>query len=185
MSPMVKTPLTLELALLGFLAAGPMHAYAMHRRLREAGGLAPVWRIKQSQLYALLARLEEEGYITGETSVQATRPPRHMLSLTATGRAAFVEWLTTPVARLRELLQNYLAKLYFALQMGPEAVAALTAAQRRACATMLENAEQQAAAATTPYARLVYRYRAEQAKAALTWLDECCATAVPTAAERS
>jgi DNA-binding PadR family transcriptional regulator len=174
---MVKAPLTLELALLGFLTAGPMHAYEMHQRLRETDGLALIWRIKLSRLYALLARLEAEGYITAATSVQTARPPRHMLSLTAMGRAVFAEWLTTPVTRLRQLRQVFLAKLYFAMQAGPEAAATLIAGQRRACAVMLEDANRQAATATTSYTRRVYRFRAEQAAAALVWLDEEAAIA--------
>ena len=178
MSPMVKTPLTLELALLGFLTTEPMHAYAMYRQLHDTDALSLVWRIKQSQLYALLARLEEEGYIAAETEAQGSRPPRRMLHLTPAGRAAFDEWLKTPVRRGRELRQEFLAKLYFAQQEGPEVVATLVAAQRRAYATAQDEAEQRAAslAETHPYAHLVYRFRAGQLAASLAWLDECAAT---------
>jgi len=181
MSPMVKTPLTLELALLGFLTAGPMHAYEMYRRLHDTGALALVWRIKQSQLYALLARLEDEGYLAAETEAQGSRPPRRMLHLTPAGRAAFDEWLTTPVPRGRELRQEFLAKLYFAQQVGPDAVATLVAVQRRACVAAQADAEQRAAtlATTQPYAHLVYRFRAGQLAASLAWLDECAATTSP------
>ena len=179
MSPMVKTPLTLELALLGFLVVEPMHAYEMYRRLHDTDALALIWRIKQSQLYALLARLEDEGYIEAETEAQGSRPPRRMLHLTPGGRAAFDEWLTTPVHRGRELRQEFLAKLYFAQQVGPEAAARLVAAQRQTCAAALHDAEQRAEtlAAAQPYAHLVYRFRAGQLAASLAWLDECVATA--------
>ena len=97
MSPMVKTPLTMEYALLGFLRDAPMHAYEMHQKLLDAEALGMVWRIKQSQLYALLARLEEVGYLTTVTAPQETRPARKMMYMTEEGRAAFGAWLETPV----------------------------------------------------------------------------------------
>ena len=106
---MVKTPLTMEYALLGFLQEEPMHAYEMHHQLHSAEALGLVWRIKQSQLYALLARLEEVGYLTTVTAPQETRPARKMLYLTEAGRAAFEEWRETPVYHGRELRQADLA----------------------------------------------------------------------------
>jgi DNA-binding PadR family transcriptional regulator len=63
MSPRVKEPLTLEYALLGFLRAGPAHAYEIHQRLSQTEVLGLVWRLKQRQVYALLERLEEENYV--------------------------------------------------------------------------------------------------------------------------
>jgi PadR family transcriptional regulator AphA len=76
MSPMVKLPLTIEHALLGLLRRGPMHAYEMHRMLLQSEALGLVWRLKQSQLYALLGRLEEAGYVAGVVEAQPARPPR-------------------------------------------------------------------------------------------------------------
>src|SRR3712207_428899 len=114
MSPMVKLPLTLEHALLGFLWQRPMHAYEIHQMLKEARALGLIWHLKQSQLYALLARLEEEGYITSITEPQGTRPPRRVMHLTSQGREAFQRWLVEPVAHGRDFRQEFLAKLFFA-----------------------------------------------------------------------
>lgn len=173
MSPMVKAPLTMEHALLGFLLEEPMHAYEMHQRLHKSGGLGHVWRIKQSQLYALLARLEEAGYLTTVTTLQETRPARKMLHLTPAGRAAFETWRETPVYRGRDLRQEFLAKLYFAHLEGPECVRKLVAAQREANRTMLANLQARAEAAKQPYTRLVYEFRCSQVNATQKWLDRC------------
>ena len=173
MSPMVKAPLTMEHALLGFLQDGPMHAYEMHQQLRQADALGMVWRIKQSQLYALLTRLENVGYLTSVTAPQETRPARKMLSLTAAGRAAFETWRATPVYHGRDLRQEFLAKLYFANLEGPMCVKELVDAQRAVCRMMLTTLQARADAAEQPFARLVYEFRCSQMQASCAWLDRC------------
>ena len=176
MSPMIKAPLTMEHALLGFLCDAPMHAYEMHQQLHEAEALGLVWRIKQSQLYALLARLEEVGFLTAVTAPQETRPARKMLHLTPAGRAAFEEWRRSPVYHGRDLRQEFLAKLYFAHLDGAASVATLVEAQRAVCHTMLVAMQARADAAEQPYARLVYEFRYSQVKASFEWLDQCGTT---------
>jgi DNA-binding PadR family transcriptional regulator len=172
---MVKTPLALEHALLGFLRRHPMHAYEMHHRLQEASALGLIWNVKQSQLYALLARLEEAGYITSTTELQGARPPRKMLHLTAAGGEAFRRWIETPVHRGREFRQEFLAKLYFAQQEGPLQAAALLQQQREACHERLAELQEKTAALEQgpPYAWLVYQFRISEMEACLVWLDIC------------
>ena len=64
MCPMTPTPLTIEWSLLGLLRQQPMHGYELHQMLSTAEGLGLIWHLKQSQLYALLERLEERGYLS-------------------------------------------------------------------------------------------------------------------------
>lgn len=173
MSPMVKAPLTMEHALLGFLQDAPMHAYEMHQQLHQADALGMVWRIKQSQLYALLTRLEDAGYLTTVTAPQETRPARKMLHLTTTGRAAFETWRESPVEHGRDLRQEFLAKLYFANLAGADCVKRLVEAQRAVCRKMLTTMQAQADAAEQPFARLVYEFRHSQVQATYAWLDRC------------
>ena len=179
MSPMVKLPLTLEHALLGLLAQRPMHAYEMYQTLKEAHALGLIWRLKQSQLYALLARLEEAGYVAAVTELQGTRPPRKILHLTSRGHDAFQRWLETPVAHGREFRQEFLAKLYFAQQDGPETVAALAERQRRTCQEWLGELEEGTAQIEAHgYDWLVLQFRIGQVQAILQWLDTCLQTLV-------
>jgi DNA-binding PadR family transcriptional regulator len=176
---MIKLPLTLEHALLGFLAQRPMHAYEMFQTLNEAHALGLVWRLKQSQLYALLARLEDAGYITTVTEPQGTRPPRKIMHLTPSGQAAFQLWLRTPVAHGREFRQEFLAKLYFAQEDGPDTIAVLVEHQRRACQDWLADLEVNAATAgPRSYDWLVLQFRIGQVQAIMGWLDTCLATLV-------
>jgi PadR family transcriptional regulator AphA len=170
-----KAPPGLELALLGFLRREPMHAYEIHARLAQAEALGLVWRIKQSHLYALLARLEEAGYLVGSVQPQSTRPPRRMLALTAEGRDAFERWLTAPVAHGRDFRLEFLAKLFFATQEDAGSVATLIAAQRTACDRWLADLHEHVASleADRVYERLVLGFRASQIEALMRWLDEC------------
>ena len=177
MSPMVKLPLTMEHALLGFLVQRPMHAYEMHQTLKETHALGLVWRLKQSQLYALLARLEDAGHITTVTESQGSRPPRKIMHLTISGHEAFQHWLCTPVAHGRDFRQEFLAKLYFAQGDSPETIASLTEHQRLACRTWLVDLETTAATCEPrSYDWLVLQFRIGQVQAILAWLDTCVAT---------
>ena len=175
MATAAKAPPGLELALLGFLRREPMHAYEIHVRLAQAEALGLVWRIKQSHLYALLARLEEAGYLAGSMQPQGTRPPRRMLALTAEGRDAFARWLTAPVAHGRDFRLEFLAKLFFAAQEDAASVSTLISGQHMTCKRWLADLHERVASlqADRIYERLVLGFRASQIEAILRWLDEC------------
>jgi len=179
----LTSSLALEHALLGFLRQRPMHAYEMYQVLTQARTLGRVWHLKQSHLYALLARLENVGYVATTTEPQGIRPPRKVMSLTPSGRAAFDRWLGQPVAHGRDFRIEFLAKLYFASQSGPATVASLIDAQRRACQTWLDDLRAQTAAldAERSYDRLVLQFRTSQITAILTWLQTCAETLTPAA----
>lgn len=174
MTPLTKTPLGMEHALLGFLRQRPIHAYEMHQLLQQSEKLGLVWHLKQSQLYALLTRLEDAGYLASVTETQGVRPPRKMLHLTTEGRAAFEEWVTSPVEHGRDFRLEFLAKLFFARQQGPQAVAALVAGQRRACNAWLRGLHTEAAAHKPhSYQWLVLQFRIGQMNAVVDWLALC------------
>jgi DNA-binding PadR family transcriptional regulator len=171
----LSSPLTTEHALLGFLRQQPMHGYEIYQRLSDPNGLGPVWRLKQSQLYALLAKLEEESYLTVTVELQDTRPPRKIFQLTEAGRAAFLAWVESPVPHGRTLRLDFLAKLYFAQREGPEIALHLIEAQRALCRSWLTAQQQEAHALSgaRPYEWLVHQFRIGQIEAMLAWLDTC------------
>src|SRR6476469_4132780 len=184
MSPMIKLPLTVEHALLGFLRQQPMHAYEIHQTLLRAEALGLVWHIKQSLVYVMLERLEAEAYITAAIEPQGSRPPRKILSLTPDGQEAFAEWLVTPVAHGRDFRLEFLAKLYFASQDDPANTATLIAMQQLACRDWLVDLRAQADALSESrrYDWLVMQFRIGQIEALVAWLDTCAATVIPARA---
>lgn len=96
--PTIKQPLTVELALLGLVREQSIHPYEMHQRLIQREALGFLWQLNQSHLYALLARLEAEGYLVHTLESQGSQPPRKLLQITPAGRAAFAQWVREPVA---------------------------------------------------------------------------------------
>ena len=106
---------------------------------------------------------------------QDGRPPRKMLSLTAEGEAAFQRWMVEPVRRPRQFRQEFLAKLFFANNNGPETLGALLVAQRDASRALLADLQRQIDAVPHDrlYEQLVYRLRVVQTEAHLRWLEEC------------
>jgi PadR family transcriptional regulator, regulatory protein AphA len=184
MSPMVKQPLTIEHALLGFLRQQPMHAYEIHQTLMRNEALGLVWHIKQSLVYVMLERLEAEGYISTSLEPQGSRPPRKILHLTPDGQATFAQWLVTPVAHGRDFRLEFLAKLYFASQDDPASVTTLIATQQVACRSWLVDLRAQAEALSDAcdYDWLVLQFRIGQIEAILAWLDICAANVIPAPA---
>jgi DNA-binding PadR family transcriptional regulator len=168
----------MEHALLGLLVQRPMHAYEMHQVLQETKALGLVWHLKQSQLYALLARLEEAGHLTSITEQRGTRPPRKILHVTPSGREAFSHWLSTPVAHGRDFRQEFLAKLFFAQEEDPGSATTLLDGQRRECARWLAVLHEKCADAGSerPFDMLVLQFRISQIEAILNWLNTCAAT---------
>ena len=176
-------PLRLTCALLGLLRDHPMHPYEMHQQLLQAEALGLVWHLKQSHLYALLAKLEESGYLVSTTELQGTRPPRKMLTLTAEGRKAFTDWVRTPVQHGRDFRVEFLAKLFFAGREGPGAVTALISHQRVECSVWIVELRREISALepVRRYDRLVLQFRLSQLEAIQRWLDECERTLTPQA----
>jgi len=173
MCPMVRRPPGVELALLGFLLYGPQHGYQIHQMVSTPGGLGLIWRIKQSQLYALLAKLEQDGYIFGKLETQdAARPPRRVFQLTTSGKVVFREWLRTPVRAPHLMRQEFMAKYYFARQGGKEQTRLLLDTQRATCRQWLETFKAKKAQSSS-FNWQIYQYRAGQIEAMLAWLDAC------------
>src|SRR5262245_54261762 len=125
MSPLIRLPLTIEFALLGFLRSGALHGYEIHRRLSDPVGLGLVWHVKQSQLYALLTKLEAEGYLSSSFKAQETRPTRKIYRLTKNGTDTFLEWVQNPVPHGRDIRLDFMVKFYFAQREGSKVAARL------------------------------------------------------------
>jgi len=173
--PRTQTPFSLEYILLGLLDRRPMHGYDLHRQLREVSGVGLVWQIKQSQLYALLDRLEGEGLLESRLVTDGNRPARKEYALTSIGRQTFKAWMVAPVDNERDVRQEFLARLYFARETSPETAVELIEEQTCACLEWLESLEiaRQNLPASQRFDCLVYEFRLHQVRATLDWLDLC------------
>jgi len=169
---MVRRPPGIELALLGFLRQEAQHAYQIHLMLSHSDGLAPIWKLKQSQLYALLAKLEKDGYIKADVEQQeSARPPRRLLHLTRSGHKAFENWVRAPVYVPRLIRQEFMAKYFFALLESSEHAKALVEAQKRVCLDWLNTIKAEKPG-EKPFQNALLQYRIGQTTAALNWLEQ-------------
>jgi DNA-binding PadR family transcriptional regulator len=86
----------LELAILGFLHETPLHGYELRKRVAAlTGHIKP---IAESTLYPAIKRLEKAGWLRRDPQPGSVAAPRHVLSLTAAGRAELMRRLAEPDA---------------------------------------------------------------------------------------
>ncbi|MEI5103447.1 PadR family transcriptional regulator [Streptomyces sp. PmtG] len=84
----------LELAILGFLAEGPLHGYELRRRVASLSGhTRPV---SDGSLYPAINRLVKAGLLGRRSEPGAAAARRHVLSLTADGRDDLLRRLREP-----------------------------------------------------------------------------------------
>ena len=162
---------SIEYSLLGFLKDRPMHGYELYQELCRKSGLGLIWTVRQSQLYAILARLEARSLVASQIVDSGPRPARKVFHLTEEGTETFESWLLRPAGR-KDFRLDFCAKLLFARAAG--CASALVAAQKGECAHWL--AEMRSRGEACPELsmdRLVYRYRVSQLESMAAWLDEC------------
>ncbi len=164
----------IEIALLGFLSEESKHGYDLHKQLSGDSPLAMLWQVKQSQLYALLDKLEAHGLVRSQPLLEEFTPPRRQYDLTPLGREQLYAWRSAPVEHVRDLRQEFLARLYFARCAGDETARGLIAAQTQCCLVWAGRlqARLNAEAPEAHFSRSVYAFRLHQVQAALTWLNE-------------
>ncbi len=159
-----------EYAILGLLAQAPRHGYALARQFGRDAALGRVWRLRRNEVYAILAKLEAQGWVRKEGSTQGTRR-RAVYALTPWGEDAFREWLRRPVEGLRDMRLGLLGRLYFARALAPEERGELLQAQVDALGRRLTAWRKARDQAQDPFARSVYGFRAVMTEAALRWLQ--------------
>lgn len=166
-----------EYALLGLLREGPQHGYRLAAAFTPGGRLGIALRLKMSQMYAYLRKLERQGLLVAHDETDsASHRARRVFALTPEGERAFDAWLAAPVAATREVRLAFLLKLAFTLDT-PALALELLDRQRAATAAWL--ARQRTRAAQSPevealptLASLTLRHRILLSEATLAWLDE-------------
>ncbi len=162
----MKSGISPEPALLGFLRDGPLHGYDLHKRV--AVQLGPAWHLGISQMYAILKEYEARGWIKTVVAPQNGRPSRKMLVLTPAGERAFEAWMAQTAHGLREFRVDFFARLYFARSAGRRALRAFLTKQIEA--TRRELSGLQTTPASSDYAALVTSFRITQLQTILEWL---------------
>ncbi len=168
----MKTTISPEPALLGFLRSGPVHGYELYKRVTVE--LAPVWHLGLSQMYAILNEYAERGWIQTHVEAQGLRPSKKILELTPAGREAFDSWMAQPARGLREFRVDFFARLYFARAIGSAKMGHLMDRQIAECRRELKKLQARRPGQQNPedeFRQAVRQFRVEQLRAALHWLE--------------
>ncbi len=158
-----------EMILLGLLCERPMHGYELAQLVATDPAMPVIWRFARSEVYFLLGKLRERGYVAESGEGKGTGPTRTIYSPTEKGRAAFEEWLRTPELRPRLLRTAFLARVHLAMRRDPRCAAEIIAAQQGHLREWL--ARERAAMPEDEYLRRVLEVRAAQVEASIRALD--------------
>jgi len=168
----------LDISLLGFLTIKPMHGYDLHKQVADLSGFGIVWNIKIGKLYAMLNRLEKDGFIQCTISKKGNRPTRNEFSITKKGGMTFEEWSITPVNRGRDFRIIFLLKLFFSLIKGVEQTNRLIDSQIKTCNSWVSYRKAEKIIKDNfkieeIFPDIVNAYRRIQIQGYLTWLSWC------------
>lgn len=125
---------TTEFAILGLLSGGERSGYDL-KKAAEAG-IGYVWTAAKSQVYAVLPRLVEGGYVTATHVRQERFPDKQVYRITTRGEEAFVAWLEEPVD-YHSSRSPFLLKVFYGGKMSREALIAHLRRKREAIAATL------------------------------------------------
>lgn len=121
----------LALAVLGLLEAGPMHPYAIQRRIKEWGKDQVINVGQRASLYKVITRLAEAGLVVAkDTERDHNYPERTTYEITDAGREAAVQWLGEILSAPRNEFPEFPAALSFLPMLTPDTTRDLLAQRR-------------------------------------------------------
>lgn len=166
----MRSSISPEPALLGFLLERPLHGYDIHKQVLQHFGI--IWRLEMSQMYAILKTYADRGWIEMHLQSQTARPSKKVLKLTALGKRAFEEWMQKQARGMREFRVDFFLRLYFARAAGAAEAKKLIARQMASI-----KHEQQAMMARDDLAQddffqLTRDFRVHQLGTILKWLED-------------
>ncbi|MBD2054685.1 PadR family transcriptional regulator [Oculatella sp. FACHB-28] len=87
--------MALKHTILAFLSRQPLSGYEVAKEFTEGFG-GCFWKASQQQVYAELAKLEQQGCVTYEAIPQAGRLDKKIYSITPEGNQLLIDWLSQP-----------------------------------------------------------------------------------------
>jgi DNA-binding PadR family transcriptional regulator len=166
--------LTPDETVLGLLAARARHGYQLLECFHDPAQLGSVWDLSTSQLYNVLKRLEQQGYVMGQHIESPDAPTRTEYCLTATGRARLEAWLHNeqPTASIRRIRVEFLSRLFVARLLNIPTIP-IVKYQKLACRKRLAQLMSQREQAAAGIGFLTLELVIAQLSAVLQWIDRC------------
>ncbi|MDR2703571.1 MAG: PadR family transcriptional regulator [Cellulomonadaceae bacterium] len=158
--------MTVPMAILAFLDAGPAHGFELKSRYDDL--LGQERELKYGQVYATLARLEKAGLATELGLAPGAGQDRRMYAITPAGVSEFEQWLSTPDSVASRPAEVF-TRVVLALACGRDAEQVL-AVHRRAFLHRMRDITARRHAAH-PIERLAGDYEIAHLKADLEWIE--------------
>jgi len=116
--PRARDELTVgEWAVLALLGEQPAHGFALARAMAPDGEVGRVWGLRRPLVYRALDTLNRVGFVRPVgTLPSSSGPQRTILEITEAGASALAEWLSEPVARVRDARSLLMLKLLFLIR---------------------------------------------------------------------
>ena len=127
--------MSLDHAILGFLRYGPLAGYDLKERFDLS--VQHFWPADQSQIYRILAKLDEQGYARVKLVEQENRPDRKVYTITKAGREELHRWLTTPL-EMDDGRSASLVQVFFSGQLANQEILAIFQRAAEQCRSALE-----------------------------------------------
>lgn len=125
-------PSITEYAVLGVLASGPSHGFAISKQLGPEAQLGRILTVRRPLVYRALDRMVEAGNAEPVTTEKGDAGPnRIVLKITVAGADLLETWLSEPVEHVRDLRIEFLLKLTLLERLG-RSPAGLIERQRKA-----------------------------------------------------
>jgi PadR family transcriptional regulator AphA len=103
-----------EHAVLGLLAEGPSHGFAISKQLEADGEVGRIITVRRPLVYRALDRLVDSGLAEAvHTEKSHSGPNRVINRITRDGRHELDRWLGSPVDHVREIRIEFLLKFAF------------------------------------------------------------------------
>ena len=110
---------TTEYVVLGVLAEGPSHGFAISKHLDAQSEIGRVFTVRRPLVYRALDRLVDAGYAEPVATERGDAGPQRTIHrVTRRGRRLLRRWLDQPVAHVRDLRIDFLLKLMLLRRSG-------------------------------------------------------------------
>lgn len=162
---------TTDWAVLALLAEGGTHGFRLAAVFSAEGELASIWKIQRPQVYRALEHLVKQDLAQPiRQEAGEAGPTRILYALRPKGHKAVMEWLYTPVTRLRFGRSDLRLKIAFLLRQKRD-LKPLLEAQQEVYISILKTLEKQIAQAAT-IERVSVLWRLEMARASLRFVEQ-------------
>jgi PadR family transcriptional regulator AphA len=158
---------TTEYAVLGVLAEGPSHGFALSKLLDADSEVGRVFKVRRPLVYRALDRLVYAGFAEPISTERGNAGPKRVIHrITRRGRNRIRRWLDDPVEHVRDIRIEFLLKLALLDRAGRSPVE-LIRKQSTVLTPTLESIEE-SATETRDHVEL---WRRHNAAAAMAYLD--------------